>query len=238
LALRCGRRPAFFRETISWEPYVAGLTSTKSAGIATVDKIQISACIDSLDRRLVTVWEDLRHFSSISNLARQTGYRFPKSTFSEIMISILYRLLHLSLEESIIEEALRVAMIAFCAKIFCRWQVTRRRPDHFSDLFSNTLTKLKSRSDEVPPALVFWLLMIWSVSVLTTPSINPHAVWLRQTTEVLSISSWDEARVLLKSMIWIESLCDLQGQLIFDEMMRRLPTTSLIQQPTISKDSN
>ncbi|KAF4999234.1 hypothetical protein FGRMN_2598 [Fusarium graminum] len=108
-ALRFGSKPVFFNDGISWNPYVSSKGLIRGMKKAAKRNGVIGAFIKTLDPRLSNVWKDLDEFATLSNLASQTGLKLQPNTFSEIMVSIFYRLLTLSYPESPLANALRLA---------------------------------------------------------------------------------------------------------------------------------
>ncbi|KPM35977.1 hypothetical protein AK830_g10602 [Neonectria ditissima] len=211
-ALTFGHRPAFFRQAISWDRYVVDHRKSRPAHLDCED--DTSAFIQALDWRLANVWKDLQRFSDICNLACQTGHRLTHTSFSEIMISVLYRLLHISLGDCPLAECLRVGMLAFAATIFMQWQYFKLGQGSLAEMFSAALLRLQISSVDVPPAVLFWLLTVMNTS-FSNDAEAQHVGWLEEVIGLVRLASWDEARKVLKSMVWIDSLNDSKGKAAF-----------------------
>lgn len=215
-ALTFGHRPAFFRDAISWDCYVVDNKAKRPASLDPGD--QIRSFVQSLDWKLVNVWTDLKRFSDICNLASQTGHKLTQTTFSEIMVSVLYRLLHMSFEQCPVNEVLRVGMVAYTTAIFLQWQYFKMGEGHLKESLSNALLKLRESFIDVPPPVLFWLLMVLNTS-FAADSGGRHVSWFSEVVGLVPLASWAEARKVLKSMIWVDSLNDSKGKVAFDKAM-------------------
>ncbi|KAH7011900.1 hypothetical protein EDB80DRAFT_713134 [Ilyonectria destructans] len=215
-ALTFGHRPAFFRDAISWDCYVVDDKAKRPASLDLGE--QIPSFVQSLDWKLVNVWTDLKRFSDICNLASQTGHKLTQTTFSEIMVSVLYRLLHMSFEQYPVNEVLRVGMVAYTTEIFLQWQYFKMGEGHLKESLTNALLKLRESFIDVPPLVLFWLLMVLNTS-FATDSGGRHVSWFSEVVGLIPLASWAEARKVLKSMIWVDSLNDSKGKVAFDKAM-------------------
>ncbi|KAK7429596.1 hypothetical protein QQZ08_003791 [Neonectria magnoliae] len=174
-ALTFGHRPAFFRQAISWDRYVVDHPKRRPAHVDCDD--ERSAFIQSLDWRLANVWKDLQRFSNICNLACQTGHKLTHTNFSEIMISVLYRLLHISLKDCPLGECLRVGMLTFAMTIFMQWQYFKLGQGPPAEMFSAALLRLQVSSVDAPPRVLFWLVTVLNTSFPNDADVR-HARWL------------------------------------------------------------
>ncbi|WAO84990.1 Hypothetical protein NCS54_00222200 [Fusarium falciforme] len=219
LVLRFGCKPVFFNTNISWDPYIASQGLIRGLKKVNIPENEATAFIKTLDKRLANVWKDLQEFAILGNLAHQTSRKLQPNTFSEIMVSILYRLLALSFPESPIEDTLRVGMMAFTATIFFRWRSMSQRQKHLDGMFRDTLSRLRESSAKPPLGVLFWLLMVWNISV--SPEDDMFAEWMYGIVQDLGLSSWPEAQKVLKLVLWIGCLFDNSGQQTFDVMLSR-----------------
>jgi len=175
------------------------------------------AFIKTLGPRLANVWKDLHEFSTLSNLAYQTDRKLQPNTFSEIMISILYRLVALN-PESPVENVIRLGMMTFTASIFFRWRDMKQRQAYLDGSFRDALTVLRKASVQPPRAVVLWLLVLWEMNI----NGDGFDVFLEWTCEILrdmEIRSWDGIREVLKTVIWIDCLFDTPGRRAFEPIL-------------------
>lgn len=217
-ALRFNRRPMFFARDISWDRYFKG---PSTPGTATPE---VEGFIQSLDWRLFGVWQDTRHFSYLCNLACSTGYKLDHELYSDIMASVLYRLLHMSLEpDCFAGSALRCGLVALASSLFLRWQGVGADHNGSFGRFGDALNALREPDvlETVPGPLLFWMLMLWQG--LRPAETPPHdEQWMSEVIGRFGLPSWQEARELLNTMVWIEFLHGPQGKAAF---VRSLPAS-------------
>ncbi|KAH7149653.1 hypothetical protein B0J13DRAFT_663415 [Dactylonectria estremocensis] len=220
IALTSGRRPAFFRDAISWGCYVDDNQRKRPASLAFEDPI--ISITEFLNWRLLNVWKDLQQFSNLCNLAGQTGHKLTQTTFSEIMVSVMYRLLHMSFEDCPLNDALRVGMITFTTAMFLQWQCLKSGERHIEESLSSALLKLHESSVHVPPPVLFWLLTVMHTS-FSGDAGGRHASWFSEVVRLVPLLSWEEARKALKSMIWVDSVNDDKGREAFEKARLNVP---------------
>jgi hypothetical protein len=217
-ALRFNRRPMFFARDISWDRYFDG-PGTPAATTAGVEGF-----IQSLDWRLFGVWQDMRHFSYLCNLACSTGYKLDHELYSDIMASVLYRLLHMTLEpDCFAASTLRCGLVALASSLFLRWQGVESDHNGSFGRFGDALKALRESDamERVPRPLLLWMLMLWhGLRHAETPPYDEQ--WASEVIGRLALASWQEARQLLNTMVWIEFLHGPQGKAAF---VRSLPAS-------------
>lgn len=221
LALRFGCKPVFFRDEIPWDPYIAEGQVFHRKTVQHLSENEISRFVATLDTRLVNVWNDAQEFCRLGNLAQQTNHKLSPNTFSEILASILYRLLSLSFPESHIEEAIRIGLMAFASAVFFRWRGLRQRQVYLEELFRGALQNLERSRTKSHALVLFWLMMIWNTCVLdcsSSPS-DPFAPWLARTIEQSGLGCWQEARAILKPTVWLDFVNDVPGEIAFTTAM-------------------
>lgn len=205
-SLRDGSRPVFFRDDISWSRY---LPQTKHQAAMDTDVLH---SIMPLDDCLGNVWADLQQFCHLCRLAEQTGRRIRAETFSEIVVSMLYRLLHMDDKDDAVMAALRIGMMAFCAATLFPGNVIRGVFENVSTRFGDALDQL--READIDEKLLLWLLMVRGVATVLH-QVN-YATWLNDTAGRLGLDSWSQAVELLKTMAWIPSLFNRVGKEAFE----------------------
>ncbi|KAF5677628.1 hypothetical protein FHETE_1679 [Fusarium heterosporum] len=227
LALRFGSRPIFFNDDISWNPYISSKNLIRGMKKAAKRNGVIATFIKTLDPRLSNVWKDLDEFATLSNLASQTGRKLQPNTFSEIMVSILYRLLALSYPESPLANALRLGVMTFSATIFFRWREMKQRQIYLDDSFKGALLELKKSPVQPPSALLLWLLVLWKTTGGNGPSDNVFSGWTCEVIRGLGIESWAGMRDVLKTVLWIDCLFDTPSRHIFEPILVKTSETIL-----------
>ncbi|CAM1505951.1 Fc.00g115880.m01.CDS01 [Cosmosporella sp. VM-42] len=221
LALRFGCRPVFFDDSISWDEHISANGPTRAPETLQTSENSLSEFLETLDGRLFNVWKDLQEFSRLSNLAYQTSSKLPPNTFSEIMVSVLYRLMNLVFNESPVEDAVRLGMITFTAAMFFRWREMRQRQGYLDDAFRVALQKLEHTSTQGPYVVLLWLLMMWNICVPDRSGDGLFVDWLDDIILNSHFQSWMEARNVLKKIIWINYMHDAPGKMLFDAAVSR-----------------
>jgi hypothetical protein len=116
-ALLFGHQPFFFKEGIAWDCFIANRGLIECSHQPHTNAVRAFAATN-LDTRLHNTLRDLHSFSCISNLAYQTTRKLSPEIYNEMMISILYRLTHLSFESDPLQETVRIGLLAFSSTIF------------------------------------------------------------------------------------------------------------------------
>jgi hypothetical protein len=215
IALCFGCKPIFFQDGLSWDPYIATRGLIRRRRLVVVD--QVSKFIQTLDERVANVMKDLHEFSLIANVAYQTERKIDPSTFNEIMVSIMYRLLHLTFEIEPVNEVIRVGMITFATTIFLQWNISSQRYEYMVNLFRGALLKARASAIDLPPPIQLWLLFTWGLFTGTKFDGDWYTSWLCEVIELVQVRTWDEARKVLKSVVWIDFLHDPHGKRIFQD---------------------
>lgn len=132
------------------------------------------------------------------------------------MLSVLYRLLNLSFETGTVNEALRAGMLTFAASLYFQWQARNNGQDQFGEGLDVELRALKSCSGVVPVPILFWLLMTWKTTVSEETAEKEHVGYLDNIIKLMCLGSWEDARNVLRRMIWIDRLYTTRGRSIVE----------------------
>ncbi|KAH8658493.1 hypothetical protein BX600DRAFT_66193 [Xylariales sp. PMI_506] len=222
LALRSGTPPLFFRENISWDSHFEHIEPF-NGDTYSASKVLDQTFAKGLDWRLLNVWKDLQRFSETCNLVYQTGYKLMPEEFCDIITSILYRLLHLSFEPSSIEDVLRISMSVFGASIFYGHANFGQAFPRLREGFHDALGLLRnSYIAAAPPSILFWLLMTWHVSFSAAEDDVSYNSWLDETIRAIAVLSWAQARLLLKSLMWVDFVHDAPAAIILNDALARI----------------
>jgi hypothetical protein len=154
----------------------------------------------------------------MSNLAYQTTRKLSPDTYSEMMISILYRLLSLSFEEDSPQEAIRTGLLTFSSTIFLTRLYMKQPYPLLFNLFSSALSKLCQPGNfNMPRPIMLWLMILYHVVAFKQPSSDEwQSIWLSKAIFLTGISVWPEARRILKSVMWVDFVHDVPGQKAFE----------------------
>ncbi|KAH6899740.1 hypothetical protein B0T10DRAFT_4199 [Thelonectria olida] len=106
-------------------------------------------------------------------------------------------------------------MLAGTTTNFLQWQYFKEGQDRVGEKLINALLRLRGLSIKIPPQVTFWFLMVLNVSFSSDVG-RRHDMWFDEVIETMGISTWGEAREVLKSLIWIDGLHDLKGKAVFE----------------------
>jgi hypothetical protein len=214
IALRFGQRPLFFSDKMAWDPFI-DLKDLVKGKVKDTDG-PVARFFESAQDKMSHVWTDLRAFCHLCNLASQTSHKLLPNTFSEVMASVLYRLVALSFDTARME-VLRLAMIVFASQIFLQWREMRLRQVQLDHDLREALLQLHTEGDtDVPPCVIFWALIIWQTSLTERSDDDCLTVWLKSTARQLGLDSWKDAKEALKSVLWIDVFHDAALVELFD----------------------
>jgi len=222
-ALLSGHRPFLLREGLSWDCFIAnrGLIQCRHQPHDTNIRAFAETAVDA---RLYNALRDLHAFSCLSNLAYQTTRKLLPEMYNEMMVSILYRLTHLSFKSDPLQEAIRSGLLAYSSAIFMQRQYMGQPYDHLLKLYSNTLSRLRKATDiDLPLPIVLWLTMLSHVVAHKEFSREDwRKVWLDEAVSRAGIDTWSQAREMLKSVVWIDFIHDSLGMKVFESAILRL----------------
>lgn len=222
LALHQGTSPRLFQHDINWDCFIAGRGLIRCSHKS--HDVQIHAFVDELDPQLGNCWKDIHAFSCLSNMAYQTGGKFSPETYNEMMISILYRLMHLSFLDDGMQRLVQTALLTYCSTVFLIRMYQANPYGRLKDLFSTELFKFfQSTSRCVPQVVAFWLLMInHLVPNEDSCPTEWQTVWLDETIALDREGTWAGASTMLKSVMWVDFVHDAQGRKVYDAAIERL----------------
>lgn len=224
VALQFGRAPLFFSDDIEWETFLVNTNLIRNQRKIVDDdrSLKVTAFIkDNLDARLYNLWADLREFSRVAHLACQTGGSLDPSMVNEAMVSTMYRLLHLSFPKSTTNQTLQLGSLAFAASIFLKGQADSRSHQRLAAKLRSALFRTDKASTVMPPEIRLWLLMI--LVYVSPPSVED--LWLVKMVDKVvyetKVACWLDALVMLKSVMWIDSLHNSFSKIIIEKSISR-----------------
>jgi hypothetical protein len=206
-ALLTDRKPFFFTDGISWEPYISKRQNNA--------RDSFPKYFAGLDIKLCNVWADLSGFTRSANLAFQTGKKMDCVVFQEILISILYRLFLIDASTSSFGKALHLGMLAFSTNIFLQSQGLVMPFEKLSAQLRDSLRDLQDLEDGSLIDFKLWLLFVarmFNVTEYRDSWLEPE---IKRTLEVLKLVSWQNVRDKLKEYLWIGVLHDDSGKKSF-----------------------
>lgn len=152
VSLNFGNKPMLFRQGMSWSRYTSTLGAISSQQILSEDEVYLD--IKTMDKRLVEVWDDLRDFSRISNLAYEIGRKISTSLFNEALIFTFYRIPQLSYLDDPPSEAIRVGMLAFGVSLFFSSKQVTQPCGNLIERYRNSLVVLRKSQTKLPSSIV------------------------------------------------------------------------------------
>lgn len=174
------------------------------------------------DLRLAKVWLDFQELATGLNLAYQTQRKLSPDIFQEALISIQYRLQHLSYDAQGPHELLRLAMLALSTTIFHE-TVGVKLHLHYRPLAERFRTALQSSLEATHTkwkTFALWLVYIGAISVLDA---TVDYRWLKgqvvENSVSLNLRTWAETRQALKAFIWIDVVNDKVGERFFEQKL-------------------
>ena len=205
------RKPMFFSDGISWEPYIAKFPNTSHKSLP--------KHFASLDIKPHYIWADLREFTRSANLAFQTGQKIDCILFQEILVSIQYRLLLLDTSAGSLDEVVHLGMLAFATNVFLQMQGLALRFDMLSVRLRGCIFGLGLQDLEDDDMVEFkvWMLFVVRVSIVSESKDSWIENEMRKTLKASSLTSWEAVRERLKAYLWIDVLHDKGGKEIFED---------------------
>ena len=215
-ALLSGDRPLLFKNTISWDCFIADRGLVRCSHQP--HDASISAFVDSrLDSRLKNVLRDLHAFSCLSNLAYQTTRKLSPALYNEMMVSILYRLTHLSFWDEAVQETIRLGLLVFASTVFLQRQYAPQRFDRLLELYNKALFELcHLQGLDLPAPISLWLTILpHLVSSARSARKDWHTEWLADVILQVRVEPWTQACGMLRSIAWVDFIHDQPGKHAF-----------------------
>lgn len=168
----------------------------------------LSSFLDSIDLRLRRVWNDVSEFVRAANIATQCKRSIDNELYQETMVSIHYRLANLCFDMDSINEPIRLALLAFTSTLFLQWRGIKIRYEYLAQRLNMAMTSLRHNNRGVPVRLALWIYIIAAISVLDEREKVYLQPALIEVIRELEFGSWDEVRLMLKSILWVDVLHD------------------------------
>ena len=158
--------------------------------------------------RLEAVLRDTQALVMAINIAVDTKTKLQPSFFQESMVTTQYRIFFLEFSEDEWEkEALRLGMVAFGATVYFRFAGYRREYGRLGESLAEIVER-HLPAEWPRPELLFWLLIVGSISVWKAGSQSFVLDTLRDLAYQLRIRTWTDAKAVLKSILWVDALHD------------------------------
>lgn len=174
--------------------------------------------VGELDDDLAKAWSIVKQFSTRINFARKTRSKLLKELLLDTMASVMYRLLHMAYRHSSLDQCIRLGLLAYSSSVFLQWRDTKMSYHYFSSSYRDCLTT-SHFSDALHIHLQLWLLMTGAVSVFKEHDDQWLKPQLFSIINSCGLDSWDQARDILHSFMWIDLLHDHLGKKFFDSVV-------------------
>ena len=178
-----------------------------------------------LTSELADIWVAMSNFCTLVNTASEkNGAKITEEMFLHSMGSIMYRLLYQRFEIGSIGEAFRLGLLAFASPIFLHWNRVELSDYRFTSRYKDGVVALNLGDCGVTPEEHLWLLMVAALSMShESDGLSWLRPRLRETITLCNISTWDAARDLLSSFMWVGLIYDVPGREVFDLVMSQQP---------------
>ena len=219
IALETGTRPIFFSKTSpagSFAPFPNELSVFRSDTMERTDQLEIFPY--DIDQDLAEIWLATSRFCGLVNRARKSKRRFPEATLLQVITSVMYRLLHLCFSALSLNEAIRLALLAFCSQTFLQLPNLKTDDTFLRNAFWECLVNISTSWDESPRFLL-WLQMIGAVSVSGAADHVSLGPLLRTSFQKCGVSSWSGLLNVMNSMVWIGLVFDKPGERVYNSVM-------------------
>jgi hypothetical protein len=224
-ALSSGTRPFFAPNAIRWDPLFPRdeVASHSSTGMLSMN--------GRVEEKLAFVFHDLQYLTYAINANVRKHTRWESSSFQHIVNSIQSRLLQLpSTAEQPLSECLRLGMLAFLTTTFAI--PGRKIPYTFlATRLQHLFHSSRHEALDAHPTVRLWALVVSAISVL-----NIEQDWVLEAWRKYGLASgmsWEDTRVRLSSVLWIECVHDEAGRKIFQQ----LSTPSQSSRPNVQRNS-
>ncbi|GKT49709.1 uncharacterized protein ColSpa_09890 [Colletotrichum spaethianum] len=230
-----GEKPHYYRDTISWETAFASILGDSPAGFERDrEPCQIRRLLNSTDRRVGNIFQDLHDFSQLANFLVQTGHKIDPNMFQDLMTSIQYRLLYLEpTTQDKVTEMLRLGMTSYITTLFLKVQGTKIPLSFLTGQLRSACQNIEvSEFPSTTARHIFaWTLVVGAISVLE----EYDDVWLLPKLASLRESlgpTWPEAKAKLEQVMWMEFIHSPGGVKVFEKLVlhvAKVPPTSSLQ---------
>lgn len=186
-----------------------------------LDSTAPNTFLNKLDPELASTWSATSQFCTLLNEATDNfKAKIIEETFLHNMGSIMYRLLHQRFQKGSYDETVRLGLLAFASPIFLHWNREEFHTWHFTSSYREALAMFHSTGpNDLEPQEHLWLLMVGALAMAHEQQPDGIAwlgPWLRMSIELNGVSSWDDMRDLLGSVLWVGVVYDKAGKEVFD----------------------
>ncbi|KAM5511525.1 hypothetical protein FOXYSP1_11625 [Fusarium oxysporum f. sp. phaseoli] len=198
LSMAEGRKPRLLPNIQSWDSLMPRFSIHLAPESTFLDSRNLTT-----DRRLLSIWADLQHYSRLANESAP----IPPELFLSISTNLPNRLLHLSYNARSTCELLRLCMLVYIKSILFSLPGVGKRMSYLSTNLEMALqTFIPCRREH--STFLLWALLIAGGCIFEDFGRTWHRQAIRETCDVLGVSSWKQCREMLSCVLWIGDLHD------------------------------
>ena len=174
----------------------------------------------SINKDLRSVFNDM---ASVSHILEGRLVIFEPFAFQEILISVLYRLLHLRplsnlAMETQVDDLCCLGLLAFMSTtIFQPGRYKLLSYELLRERLSQALMET-SACASIDETMLFWILYVGAISVLKDDNMTWLKSRIKATASSLDIQDWSGARKQLCRYPWISVFHDVTAQELWNQM--------------------
>lgn len=173
----------------------------------------------SMHTDLVDIWQTLKLFCADINAAAISHSRLSQDILLKTMASTMYRAIDLHLLPGSMDEAVKLAMLAFCRTVFLDWPLLRLSLPWLQHQLEIAICDLMQQSRwDVDNRLLLWVVVIHTITSSSTP-LSPGCrtwTWLQEVTDRCKLVDWPSTKEAMSAFLWIDVVCDRRVQSLFD----------------------
>ncbi|KAK2128917.1 hypothetical protein NOF04DRAFT_1359183 [Fusarium oxysporum II5] len=196
LSMAEGRKPRLLPDIQSWDSLMPKSSIRLAPESTFLDSRNLTT-----DRRLLSIWADLQHYSRLSSESSP----IPPELFLSISTTLPNRLLHISYNARSTCELLRLCMLVYIKSILFSLPGVGKRMSYLSTNLEMALqTFVPCRREH--STFLLWALLIAGGCIFEDFGRTWHRQAIRETCDVLGVISWIQCREMLSSVLWIGDL--------------------------------
>ena len=129
----------------------------------------------------------------------------------------MYRLTSKEYPIDSLDEAVRLALLAYSYHIFLQWRDVKLPFSRLQNALRVWIQRLH-QGGQMSPGFLLWIMMVAAVSIFDTH----EEAWLRKALQVQAfrceVKTWKQAEDTLKSFLWLPILDDKPGRSVWDTL--------------------
>ncbi|KAI1415452.1 hypothetical protein F5Y13DRAFT_156057 [Hypoxylon sp. FL1857] len=223
VALSVGRKTLFFSEGLSWDSYVPSPRKKPAPRFHNATPTSVASTLNhflgGLDTRLCAIWDDVSEFVRAANITTQCKREIDSDLYHEVMLSIHYRLANVNFEIGSVNETIRLGLLAFASTLFLQWRGVNTRYKDLSQRLKTALSLLRHETRAIPNQLTVWLYITSSISTLSEDEQVCFKSAALRALRNTGLKSWGEARVSLKSVLWVDIIFDSRAKQLVEGIL-------------------